>query len=326
MPVPLKVPTFTPLSPCTSIYIPPSTAKPTPQTITPPPPLILLCTYLNASTAHINKYASFYKRLFPTSRILLVTTFSEHFLFQSSRSWTTDLDPAVTALLALSGQDQNHVQRQDQRHDRGIGTEKEGQKILIHVISTGGATAAMKIAEAYKARSGATLPIAKMVLDSCPGVQGWGSTVGAFSVGLAASGSSHAAPLSWGWFFGRVEALVMGVALRVFFGLWFLVESLMGIENVVGVVRGKLNDKTLFRDDATRSYIYSGKDEFVRAQDVEEHADEAERRGYEVLRVRYGDSGHAGHLLQDEGRFRASVLHLWDSEVLSGPGMIVCAW
>ncbi|KAH8427780.1 uncharacterized protein LDX57_005486 [Aspergillus melleus] len=316
MPTPLKIPSFTPLSPCTFIYIPPSTAKPTPQTITAPPPLILLCTYLNASTAHINKYTSFYKRLFPTSRILLVTTSSEHFLFRSSKSWTTDLDPAVTALLALSGQGQG----QDQR----VGTEKEGQKILLHVISTGGATAAMKIAEAYKARSGTRLPIAKMVLDSCPGVQGWGSTVGAFSVGLATSRDGGLG--GWDWVLGRVKALVMGVALRVFFGVWFLIELVMSIENVVGVVRRRLNDKTLFRDDATRLYIYGGRDELVRAQDVEGHADEAEKSGYEVLRVRYGDSGHAGHLLQDEGRFRASVLHLWDSGVLSGPGMIVCAW
>ncbi|KAI9046093.1 uncharacterized protein KD926_003931 [Aspergillus affinis] len=326
MPTPLKIPSFTPLSPCTSIYIPPSSSltKPTRQTINPPPPLILLCAYLNASAAHINKYASFYKRLFPTSRILLVTTSSSHFLFQSSKSWDADLDPAVTALLSLSGHSQDQVRNQSP--DEQLGTEKGSQKVLLHVISTGGATAATKIAEAYMARSGRRLPIAKMILDSCPGVQGWGSTVGAFSIGLAASGQDGSVPWSWSWIWGRVKTPMVGVALRVFFAAWFLGEFTMGIENVVGVVRGKLNVKALFRDDAARLYIYGGKDELVRAQDVEDHADEAERGGYEVLRVRYGDSGHAGHLLQDESRFRASVMHLWDSGILSGPGMVICAW
>lgn len=73
-------------------------------------------------------------------------------------------------------------------------------------------------------------------------------------------------------------------------------------------------------------YIYSGRDELVHAQDVEEHAEKAEKGGYEVLKVRYLESAHAGHLLQDEGRFWGNVVRLWDSGFLSGPGMIVCAW
>ncbi|PLB55436.1 hypothetical protein P170DRAFT_470851 [Aspergillus steynii IBT 23096] len=239
MPSPHKIPTFTPLSPSTSIYIPATTTAKTttkPSTITPPPHLILLCTYLNASPAHIIKYVTGYKRKFPTSRILLVTTSSSHFLVQSAAQWTREFEPAV-------------------------GSQARGSE-----------------------------------------------------------GSWW-----WWWFWGKVKALAIVAGLRVYFAVWFLLERLMGVENVVGVVR-RLNDPAQFSADLTRLYIYSGKDELVRAQEVEDHAEETERKGYEVLRLRCLDSGHAGHLLQDEEQFWRSVPGLWGSRILSSPGMVVCAW
>lgn len=196
----------------------------------------------------------------------------------------------------------------------GSESRAEKESVLLHVISTGGAAAAVTIAETYKKRTGEAMPVTKVLFDSCPGMAGYESTVGAFSVGIRSGGWSS------GW------AFLLGVGLRVFFSVWFLVEGFLGLENVVNLVRRGLNDPSLFRSDAARLYIYSGRDELVHVQDVEDHADEAEKIGYEVIRVRYLDSEHAGHLLYDAERFWGSVKGLWDSAVLSGPGMIVCAW
>ena len=94
----------------------------------------------------------------------------------------------------------------------------------------------------------------------------------------------------------------------------------------MNVVRRGLNDEKLFATKVARLYVYSGKDEMIRWRDVEAHADEAQAKGYKVEKVRYLDSVHAGHLFQDDGRYWGAVTRLWDSEFLSGSGLIVVAW
>lgn len=245
---------------------------------------------MNASPRHVAKYTSGYQKLFPTSRILVVATSTMHFLLQPTRQRVLELEPVLDMLKNL----------------------RPNEKVLLHSFSTGGATAVSLIARSYRARTGRPLPIAKAVFDSSPGTAGYASSVRAFSAALPKNNI-----IAWG---------VGAAFLRVLLGLWFIVETVTARENIVDVVRRGLNDRKLFATEAARMYIYSGKDEMIRWQDVEAHAEEARAKGYKVEKVRYLDSAHAGHLLQDEGRYWGAVARLWGSDYLSGSGLIRVAW
>ncbi|KAN0074837.1 Eukaryotic protein of unknown function (DUF829) domain containing protein [Elaphomyces granulatus] len=280
---------FVGLSPTTFYRIPPDNAKSSGASIAKEPHLILLASWLNASPRHVAKYTAGYQKLFPTSRILLVTTSTIHFLIQPTSQRINEFEPALGIL--------ENIQPQEE--------------ILLHSFSSGGATAVFLIAKTYQTRTGQPLPISKAIFDSSPGTAGYASTVRAFSVTLPKN------IIAWG----------IGAAfLRVLFGIWFFVETVTARENIVDVVRKGLNNEKLFAAKVARLYIYSRKDEMIRWQDVEAHADEAHAKGYKVEKVRYLDSVHAGHLLQDEGRYWSAVTRLWDSEYLTSPGLIVVAW
>ena len=114
--------------------------------------------------------------------------------------------------------------------------------------------------------------------------------------------------------------------LHILLGVWFCYVYLTGNEQIVDTVRKGLNDTDLFSTAASRLYVYSVADKLIFWQDVEAHATEAETKGYKVQTVKYLESGHTAHLLQDEKRYWNAVSGLWDSAYLSSPGSIVDAW
>lgn len=73
-----------------------------------------------------------------------------------------------------------------------------------------------------------------------------------------------------------------------------------------------LSDKRLFAKEAPRLYAYSKADRMVWWEDVEEHANAAEDAGWEVDRVRFEESPHAGHILEDGERYWGAVRRTWE--------------
>ena len=187
------------------------------------------------------------------------------------------------------------------------------EKVLLHSFSSGGATATYLLAATYRARTSKPLPVSKTIFDSSPGIPTYGSTVRAFSVALPRT---------------MILRAIGAAILRLLFGLWFLVETLARRENLISIVRRALNDETLFATHVPRLYVYGGKDELIRWQDVDAHAEEAKMKGYKVTTVRYADSVHVGHLMHDEQRYWGAVKRLWDIEFVSGPGSgsLLVAW
>ena len=61
---------FTRLAPVVSLYEPPATGTPIPASH---PTTILFCAWMNAGPKHIDYYMRMYMRLFPQTRIILVT-------------------------------------------------------------------------------------------------------------------------------------------------------------------------------------------------------------------------------------------------------------
>ena len=53
-------------------------------------------------------------------------------------------------------------------------------------------------------------------------------------------------------------------------------------------------------------------------RDIEQHAEEARRRGWRVKEVLFEGSGHCAHLAMDRGRYVEAVNSIWESNGGSG--------
>jgi hypothetical protein len=76
--------------------------------------------------------------------------------------------------------------------------------------------------------------------------------------------------------------------------LW-LYASLTGQPNVLTKSNEDLNDPSLMPKDAPRAYFYSREDKLVRCEDVEAHAEAAERGGWRVKKVSFEGTDHCRH-------------------------------
>lgn len=74
-----------------------------------------------------------------------------------------------------------------------------------------------------------------------------------------------------------------------------------------------MNDPRFSSLDARRCYVYSRSDKLVKWEDVEEHADEAERRGYDVRRTKFDATEHVSHMKTDRFKYWTAMERLWNS-------------
>ncbi|KAI9818207.1 MAG: hypothetical protein M1827_000832 [Pycnora praestabilis] len=277
-------PSFSRLGPSIYLYTP---TNPTSSTNTPipPPGTILLFPWLNASPQHIHKYITAHQLLHPTSRILLLTTSTADFLWYSHATTQHRLALAITAILASP------------TYDEGV---------YVHAFSNGGASTLCNVAAAFRdagtTRNGSgLLPMRALILDSAPGRAGLVASVDAFAVSL---------PKAW-----YSPTRILGLlALWAIILLFYFISHVLRLPNPIDIVRQQLNDPSLMRKDAGRMYIYSKEDKLVRWRDVQEHADEAERRGWRVKREVFRGSGHVGHARVEGQRYWGVVGALWEEE------------
>ncbi|KAE8452021.1 hypothetical protein EG329_002186 [Mollisiaceae sp. DMI_Dod_QoI] len=240
------------------------------------PDLVLLVGWMDATPRHMAKYAAGYEKLYPSARILIITTTQVDAAFRTHAANLNRVKPALDILYTLP----------------------TGAKLLLHFFSNGGGFTTTMMAKAYKEKMGQILPITAMVLDSTPGRATYEATIRAFSVGLPKN------------IFLRTFGVLF---LHVFFVLYKVGYWLQGKSDLVDQARMDLNDKSIFDTDAHRMYIYSVADDMVAWESVEEHGEEAKSLGYTVDREKFLESGHAAHLLNDPDRYWATVQRLWRS-------------
>jgi Eukaryotic protein of unknown function (DUF829) len=116
---------------------------------------------------------------------------------------------------------------------------------------------------------------------------------------------------------------VLGILLaHVYLAIMWVMRQVLGAENVVQRLRVGLNNKQLFSVEATRMYAYSKADRLVWWEDVEEHAKTAEGLGWEVEKVKFEGSAHAGHILEDREKYWDAVKRTWGkTDEPFSPGM-----
>lgn len=246
----------------------------TPESYTAKEALILLFSWNAAAARHIAKYTVAYQRLFPRARIILVRCFTIDSLYTEAK-YARLLTPAMDTT-------KEHT--------------KQGGQVLVHSFSNGGGNQVVEFAKAWAKREGSLMPMRAQALDSSPGKGGWNRSHAAISASL---------PRTWLWkLFGPAFVHLLLLA-------FFTYEKLTGQDNKMLTMYLQLNDPAIFDVRTPRVYLYSGADEMVGDEEVEEHADLAKARGWDVKKVRFEKSAHAGHVREDEGKYWGAVMEAW---------------
>ena len=238
------------------------------------PTTVIVLAWMGAQLRHVSKYTSHYSNLYPNARILLITTSWGDFIYRPSGTQHRRLAPAIAALLANSD-----------------------EKLLVHLFSNGGSKQLNNLNAAFRKETGRLLPIQALVLDSAPGRARFWQSIRTMLLTL---------PTQW---YLRPILFVLTVLLV---GSFWLVRQLTEAKDVLEQLREDLNDIRLMAHEARRCYFYSEADESVAAKDVEDHADEARRRGWLVSTEKFVGSGHVGHMRLDGARYWKIVDELWE--------------
>ncbi|KAH7379581.1 hypothetical protein BKA66DRAFT_139601 [Pyrenochaeta sp. MPI-SDFR-AT-0127] len=279
-----RIPNFTLLAPSIWEYTPVPVYQPTcslPKG-TEAPALILLCTWTGALNRYIAKYTAEYKSLFPSTRIMIITTTTNDLCFRSSAQKQERLKPAVERI----------------SNYKYLNDEAMGGGILMHVFSEGGSNKACELAEAYYNMTATRLPVSALCFDSTPGHPRYLRLCNALNKSLPQIPVLRHAGILFG-----------GAVLGAF---WITYGLFKGRENnVITRTRRRLNNPTTFDLNAPRCYLYSKEDALIAWQDVYEHAGESMDRGIPTKEVLFEGSGHCEHAKQDPERYWNTVMETW---------------
>jgi hypothetical protein len=259
------------------------------------PDLIIICAWFRALPKYTAKYLATYHNHYPHAQILLLRSNigdMQHTPYSAQRK---RMLPVVRIIESLP------LHPQIDSDDPPKPNKKKN--ILLHIFSNGGSNSAVQLASAWKERHSSPFPISAMVLDSAPGSS---------SLPLAAKAITSSFPSQHRWWVTiAVYIFVLPlIALPAFVpgGGGFLID----------VLRERLNDPVFFPRGAGRVYLCSEGDGLVLMRDVEAHAEGAGEAGFEAQVVRFGGSGHVGHVREDGGRYWGSVWELWNRREKAG--------
>lgn len=262
---------FTHLSP--SIFVhEPANAK----TLDEEPDLIVLAGWMGASTRNLSKYTAGYGKIYPSARIVVITTSTLDAAYRTDAANGKRVAPVCDMIYDLP----------------------PNAKFLLHVFSNGGSYTMALIAAAYRTKTGKAMPATAVVLDSTPGKATYAVTVRTFAIGLPKN-----ILVQW----------IGKLLLSIFFWTYKLNCWIRGRKDLVEQARVDLNTKTLFDVNTPRLYLYSSVDPLVDWRSVEEHALDAEALGYRTSKEKFTEGGHCVHLVVDEKRYWGAVTKHWSS-------------
>ncbi|KAF3391795.1 hypothetical protein DPV78_010329 [Talaromyces pinophilus] len=239
------------------------------------PETILLLSWGDAASKHIEKYTNMYTKLYPNARIILVRGGVADFLYRSNSAQRKLVSPAVKILSESADE----------------------STLLVHVMSNAGSKTWSTINKLYLETTGRALSNAVTIMDSAPGrwrfVQTW-------------TALSRSLP----------RAFVPRMALSFVFGMILCAIQLKdyvtpGLDILDSVREQMNNTKGMAKKGSRRCYIYSDADDIIGTGDVEEHAKEAESKGWAVELVKYKGSTHVGHYKQDPERYLDAIRRTW---------------
>jgi hypothetical protein len=214
------------------------------------PNTIILCSWMNASSKHIDYYARNYMSLYPSAQIIVITITTKQFIFESEAKRRADITEAVHAILAPN-------------HDK--------DRILVHSFSNGGGKRSYNVAGVYQSLTGKIFAPQTIIFDSAPGMPQYRRDV--HSISVPAKKMSF---FPWLLFMTATCSLAAILNFSVYYmplGFWY---------NLVwGPMLGLKNPEVL-DVNTFMGFIYSKEDLAIDWEDVEKWAKSAHDNGYSV--------------------------------------------
>ena len=199
-------------------------------------------------------------RLYPSARIIIVTINTKEFLFQSETRRRSDIQAAVTAILAR---------------------DQDKERLLVHALSNGGAKRLYGIAGAYCNATGKPLPAKAFILDSTPGIPQFRRDVHALALPLK--------KLNWFLWLPLMTMTLIAVSAVYVTVNWM--PKWFWHELVWGPTAGT-NDPSLMDIGCVQGYVYSKEDLAIDWRNVEDHAAVTKGKGYRVVKERVEGAEH----------------------------------
>ncbi|RYP37539.1 hypothetical protein DL767_002847 [Monosporascus sp. MG133] len=251
------------------------------------PCLILIISWMAASTRHVRVYLEKYKALYPDATTIHVASSMLDTAIRPDSARRRELKPTVDAIISWLS----------------LHPPQSQPRVLLHLFSNAGAYTAGLLATSYQARMNAPLPATAVVLDSSPGRATFGRLFHAFTLPLA--------PLP-------VVVRALGTVFVVL-GLAIVIAlQRIGVPDAVDWSRRILNDGQAVNPRALRLYLNSKADDMVPWSDAEDHAKEAEARGIPVRRVVLEKSAHCRHAQLYSDEYWGAI-----GEILTEKGLVM---
>lgn len=268
------------LSPAVSYYDP-HQESPTPGN---EPQLILILSWMGARQVHISKYAPQYRKIYPSSRILIAQCPLNHVVFP----WRTrrDLSPALPYLRGMS-------ERQQKADEAG----DTSPKMLIQMFPNGGIHTASYLRNMLRGRQPHGTPVLPryvLVFDSCPGYFRWMSSYNALMQILP-------------WWSGPVVHSIIAMVC-----FYHFLRRLPAIQNRNARA---LRSPRLLARETRRTYLYGTEDDLILWQDVEDNARKAEEAGFTIRLEKFVGAKHVDIMRAEPERYWKAIHSSWVGEL-----------
>jgi len=235
---------------------------------------------MSARLVHVEKYIEGYRRLYPTSHVILIRSAVPDLLYRPTRTQYRWLTPAINVILTTCSTADNRR-----------------PEILLHIFSNGGCHNTLNLIRHFQEATSLPFPSHVKILDACPGRGTLKESINSVSASLPRP------PL---------VRIALSVFLYLLMCVYWLSFAPFGIPDPIERIRQALNDEVLMKAEIRRGYVYSTRDTMVNWRDVEAHAVDAERRGYAVRKEKFGASEHCAHVRIGGGeRYWAVVDSFW---------------
>ena len=164
------------------------------------------------------------------------------------------------------------------------------ERLFIHSLSNGGGKRVYNIASAYKAATGHTLPVQGWIIDSAPGIPKFRRDIYALTVPVR----------TWGWFsWLPFFAVVLSTVSVVYVVVNWLPKWVWG--ELVWKPSAAMNDSRVLPLSCVKGYVYSKEDLAIAWQDVENHAEDAQKKGYQVEKMLVHGAEHVQQFRGKQG-------------------------
>ncbi|KAI9039422.1 TMEM53 family protein [Aspergillus affinis] len=248
--------------------------------------LVVICTWLSASPRHIGKYLDLHRAVAPGARILLIES-EVAILVSSYAHQRRRIQPAARVICDTLAE----------------GAKTYSPRILLHTFSNGGTNTATQLLITLRETLQAPLPLVGIILDSSPAKGTYWKSYDAMVFSLPPS--------------GRIVGTMVVHFLLVLLYTWIA----CGNENPAALMRRTLlDDETVDPEEGMRNagvggnicYLYSKADRMTDWRDVQDHAEDARLKGWNVQEILFEGSGHCAHIAQDATKYSAAVEQVWN--------------